>query len=49
MLNSLERHLHEDEELVKTMLTASLWRYGVLLGTLLALVAIGFGILVLGW
>ena len=48
MLNSLERHLHEDEELVKTMLTTSLWRYGVLLGTILALAAIGGGILLLG-
>ncbi len=48
MLNSLERHLHEDEKIVRAMLTASLWRYGVLLGTILALAAIGGGILLLG-
>ena len=48
MPKSLERHLHEDERIIRAMLTASLWRYGVLLGTILALVAIGGGILLLG-
>lgn len=45
MLHSLAHRLHEDEEMARRMLNASLWRYGVLLGTMLALAAIGFGIL----